>query len=142
MKRFARPSDHQCRLSALVVTLVLIGGMASAKTPTAPEPEAEKVEPMGLMGDWCYIKKRRVTRYNVEEGKLVIVSGRSGQRHTADITCNDTYTECEAQTIRGWGTPVTEIMRFDEGKMQLTRIWGGSWKDKTYNFTYTRCPKM
>ena len=45
-------------------------------------------------------------------------------------------------TVRGWGSPVTEIMRFDEGKMQLTRIWGGAWNDKTYNFTYTRCPKM
>jgi hypothetical protein len=46
-----------------------------------------------------------------------------------------------AQTIRGWGTPVTETLRRDGENMNLTRVWGGAWKGKTYNFTFVRCPK-
>ncbi|PUB79684.1 MAG: hypothetical protein DBP02_21950, partial [gamma proteobacterium symbiont of Ctena orbiculata] len=64
-----------------------------------------------------------------------------GQTHEVDLTCNDVYTECEAKTIRGWGTPVREILRLDGEEMNLTRIWGGAWKDKTYNFIFTGCPK-
>ena len=82
-----------------------------------------------------------ITQYTVSEGRLRIRSGRSGQLHEADLTCNDGYTECRAQTIRGWGTPVTETLRLDGEEMNLTRVWGGSWKDKTYHFTFTRCPK-
>ena len=96
---------------------------------------------MGLMGEWCRVKKRMITQYTVEEGKLYIRGGRSGRTHEADLTCDEAYTVCEAKTIRGWGTPVTEILRLDGEKMNLTRIWGGAWNDKTYNFTYTRCPK-
>lgn len=96
---------------------------------------------MGLMGDWCRENKRRVTRYTVMAGKLRIEGGRSGRIVEVDLTCNDAYTECEGKTIRGWGTPVTEILRLDGENMNLTRLWGGAWKDKPYNFTYTRCPK-
>ena len=93
------------------------------------------------MGDWCREKKRRVTQYSVKEGTLFIRSGRSGRTYEANLTCNNGYTECEAQTVRGWGTPVTETLRLDGEGMNLTRVWGGAWKDKTYNFTFTRCPK-
>ena len=118
----------------LVFSLLFIplGAVAAA------EPEAV---PTGLMGDWCKVKKRFTTHYRVEEGSLHIRGGRSGRSHRADLTCDDGYTRCEAKTRRGWDTPVTEILRLDGDKMSLTRIWGGSWKDKTYEFTFTRCPK-
>ena len=138
LKLLDKPADLRLWLTALTVISAVYGGMASAAEPTASEPDAE---PAGLMGEWCRIKKRKVTQYTVEEGKLRIRSGRSGRLYVADLTCNDDYTECKAKTIRGWQTPVTEILRLDGENMNLTRIWGGAWKDKTYDFTFTRCPK-
>lgn len=128
-----------CRhsLPILVAIFAVQSGMASAAEPAASEPGGE---PVGLMGDWCRVKKRMITQYTVKPGKLHIRGGRSGQTHEADLTCNDAYTECEANTIRGWGTPVTETLRQDGENMSLTRQWGGAWKDKSYNFTFTRCP--
>jgi hypothetical protein len=108
------------------------------KTEITQKP---KTEYMGLKGEWCYVKKKRITHYSLKEGRLHIRSGRSGQLHEADLSCDDAYTKCEAQTVRGWGTPVTEIMLLDGENMNLTRIWGGSWNDKTYNFIFTRCPR-
>lgn len=135
---FERPSDLRCRSWLLVAVLALHGNMASAAEPAMAEPGAE---PVGLMGEWCREKKRMITQYNVEQGKLFIRGGRSGRTHEAALSCNQAYTACEAKTIRGWGTPVTEILRLDGEEMNLTRIWGGAWKDKTYNFTFSRCPK-
>jgi hypothetical protein len=108
--------------------------MASAVEPVVSEAT-------GLMGEWCHVKKRKITKYTVKAGKLHIVGGRSGRHHQADLACDDANIVCEAKTIRGWGTPVTETLRLDGEKMNLTRVWGGSWKDKTYSFTFTRCPK-
>jgi len=143
VKLFEKPLVHRHWLSALVAILVLQGCMTSPPKPavseSAGEPTSEPTE--DLMGEWCRVKKRKVTLYTVKEGKLRIRSGRSGQLYEADLTCNDAYTVCEAKTIRGWETPVTEILRLDGEKMNLTRVWGGAWKDKTYNFTFTRCPK-
>lgn len=138
MKLFEKSLVHRCWLSVLAAILAVHGGMASAAEPAVSEPTGE---PMGLMGEWCRVKKRKVTLYTVKVGKLRIRSGRSGQLHEVDLTCDDAYTVCEAKTIRGFGTPVTEILRLDGEKMNLTRVWGGAWKDKTYNFTFTRCPK-
>lgn len=95
---------------------------------------------MGLMGEWCRVKKRMITQYTVKPGKLHIRSGRSGQLFEADLACDDTYTVCEGKTIRGWNTLVTETLRLDGENMNLTRVWGGAWKGKSYNFTFTRCP--
>jgi hypothetical protein len=148
VKSFETTPVHWQWLSVLVAVGALHGCTSSppkqqvtesAVSESAPESTTEPVK--DLMGEWCYIKKRRVTKYTVKEGKLHIRSGRSGQLHEADLTCNDAYTVCEAKTMRGWGTPVTETLRLDGDKMNLTRVWGGAWKDKTYNFTYTRCPK-
>ena len=136
VKLFEEPSVYRHWL--LVAILAVHGGMASATGPAVPEPTAE---PMGLMGEWCRVKKRKITQYTVKAGNLHIRSGRSGQLYEADLTCDDAYTVCEAKTIRGWGTPVSETLRLDGEKMNLTRVWGGSWKDKTYNFTFARCPK-
>ncbi|MBT2968390.1 MAG: hypothetical protein B6D72_08225 [gamma proteobacterium symbiont of Ctena orbiculata] len=122
----------------LVVILALPGGMAAAAKPAMAESGGESI---GLMGEWCREKKRMITQYSVAEGSLFIRGGRSGRTHEAALACNDAYTECKAKTIRGWGTPVTEILRLDGEVMNLTRIWGGAWKDKSYNFTFTRCPK-
>ena len=125
-------------LAILVAILAVQGDTVLAAEQAVSEPAAE---PMTLMGDWCREKKRRITHYSVKEGTLFIRSGRSGQTFEADLSCNEAYTECKAKTIRGWGTPVTEILRLDGNDMNLTRIWGGAWKDKTYNFAFTRCPK-
>ena len=147
MKLLEKPSVHCKWLSALIVIAATHGSMATAAEPESIKepvkaPSNDQAEAsLGLMGDWCLVKKRRVTRYTVKEGKLDIRGGRSGRLHQADLTCNEAYTECEAKTIRGWGTPVTETLRLDGEKMNLTRVWGGSWKDKIYNFTFTRCPK-
>lgn len=137
---------HRRWLLLLVTILAAHGCMApmveeEVKPVVSEQNEAPAEEYMGLMGEWCLVKKRRVTRYTVNEGKLRIRSGRSGQLHEADLSCDDAYTACEAKTIRGWGTPVTEFLRLDGENMNLTRVWGGSWKDKTYNFAFTRCPK-
>ena len=98
-------------------------------------------EPVGLMGEWCRMKKGRLTRYSVKEGKLHIRSGRSGRLYKADLSCDESKTQCEGKTMRGWGTLVTEKLRLDGEEMHLSRSWGGGWEGKTYNFTYTRCPK-
>lgn len=98
--------------------------------------------PTSLLGDWCYEKKRKITRYRVLEAKLNISGGRSGRIDELDLSCNEDFTLCESKSVRGWGTPVTEILRLDGETMQLTRVWEGSWKGKTYDFTYTRCPKF
>ncbi|MET0101895.1 MAG: hypothetical protein ABW078_09220 [Sedimenticola sp.] len=149
MKLFEKPFAYKHSFSALVAVLVLQGCMSTPQKPTesaeastsqaAEEPASEPIT--DLMGEWCYVRKRRVTKYTVKEGKLHIRSGRSGQYYEADLTCNEDYTVCEAKTVRGWQTPVTETLRLDGNTMSLTRVWGGAWKDKTYNFTYTRCPK-
>ena len=152
MKLFETPLVQRHWLLVLVTILAASGCMTSTVEPTVSEPDGKPMtasesveeltaEPTDLMGEWCRVKKRMVTKYTVKEGKLRIRSGRSGQLLEVDLTCNDDYTVCEARTIRGWGTPVTEILRLDGEKMNLTRIWGGAWNDKTYNFTYTRCPK-
>lgn len=134
-------------------TIILLTAGCSNSVPNqaalAPELEqplleaAEQPEPQyeGLKGEWCYVKKRRVTRYNVADDRLSIRSGRSGQFYQTTLSCDDAYTECQAQTTRGWGTPVTEILKLDGDKMQLTRLWGGAWKNKAYHFTYSRCPR-
>lgn len=151
MKLFEKPSVHRHCLLALGAILALTGCMTSPQKPAASEPAGETTpepvvetesEPVGdLMGEWCYVKKKRITKYTVKKGKLQIRSGRSGRLYEADLSCDDAYTVCEGKTIRGWQTPVTETLRLDGDKMNLTRVWGGAWKDKTYNFTYTRCPK-
>lgn len=132
------PSVRRYGLSILAAVLTAHGGMAMAAEESVSEATAATT---GLMGEWCKVKKRRVTQYTVKEGELHIRSGRSGQLFEADLSCNNDHTVCEAKTIRGWGTPVTEILRLDGEQMNLTRVWGGAWKDKTYNFTFTRCPK-
>jgi hypothetical protein len=136
--RVAVSSVGRFRVSILCAVWALNGGWAGAQEPAAQEPVAQ---PAGLMGEWCLVRKRMVTKYAVTEGKLQIRGGRSGHLHEADLRCDDAYTRCEAKTIRGWGTPVSEILRLDGERMELTRVWGGSWKGKTYRFVYTRCPK-
>jgi hypothetical protein len=135
---FENRLNHRHCLFVLATISIALAGTVSASEPTPTEVAAE---PMGLKGDWCRVKKRMITQYSLKDGVLFIRGGRSGQTHKADLTCNDAYTECEAKTIRGWGTPVTETLRLDGENMSLTRKWGGAWKDKTYNFTFTRCPK-
>ena len=138
MKRFEKPWVHT---SLLLILFSIVAINASMASSTEVEKKASAEETVGLIGEWCHERKRRVTKYSVKEGTLRIRSGRSGQLHEADLTCNDAYTECQAKTIRGWGTPVTETLRLDGETMKLTRVWGGAWKDKTYNFVFTRCPK-
>ncbi len=131
------------------ITVALYGCQtAGVKTENAEASEAgspaEAIaasEPTTLLGEWCKVKKRRVTKYRLDSDKLQIISGRSGQRFDVGLKCNDDYTECVTKTIRGWGSPVTEEMRLDGANMQLKRIWGGAWNDRTYEFTFTRCPK-
>ncbi|MES9941179.1 MAG: hypothetical protein ABW104_11260 [Candidatus Thiodiazotropha sp. 6PLUC2] len=134
-----KPSVHQSWLSVLVTVFAVHGCSTAKLEPAASEPI---VVPTDLIGEWCRVKKRMITHYSIKRGKLFIRGGRSGRTYEADLTCNDGYTECEAKTVRGWGSPVTEIMQLDGNEMKLTRIWGGAWKDKTYNFTFTRCPKL
>ncbi len=142
MTLFETPSVHRLWASALVAMLALQGCTTSPPKPAESKSTEElTAEPTDLMGEWCRVKKRMVTKYTVKEGKLRIRSGRSGQLHETDLTCDDAYTVCEAKTIRGFGTPVTEILRLEGETMNLTRVWGGAWNDKTYHFTYTRCPK-
>ena len=147
MKLLENALHHRQRLAILLAVMALYGCTSSPTQPQPLEPAAEPaVEPVAepakdLLGEWCKVKKRRVTKYTVEEGTLHIRSGRSGQYYEAALNCNDGFTECEAKTIRGWNSPVTEILRLDGSNMNLTRIWGGAWNDKTYNFTFTRCPK-
>jgi hypothetical protein len=126
-----------------LTVILALGCVAPATNPAALKPEAQPVvqQPGDLLGEWCREKKRRITKYTVKEGRLHIRSGRSGQYYEADLSCDETYTVCEARTRRGWDTPVTETLRLDGEDMSLTRVWGGSWKGKTYNFTFTRCPK-
>ena len=131
-------SSHRGMWSVLLVILMANNGTALSAEPGVSESVEQ---PASLMGEWCYEKKRRVTKYTVKDGSLRIRSGRSGQLYEAALTCDDAYTVCEAKTIRGWGTPVTETLQLDGDNMNLTRVWGGAWKDKTYNFIYTRCPK-
>ena len=138
MRLFEKPSLHRHRWSVLLAIFAVQGSMSSAAEPVVSEATGE---PTNLMGDWCREKKRMITQYTVKEGKLFIRGGRSGQTHEADLTCNDSYTSCVAKTVRGWGTPVTETLQLDGKDMNLTRVWGGAWKDKTYNFAFTRCPK-
>ena len=138
MKLFETLSVRQHGLSILLAILAVQGNEVLATEQSAPEPTTD---PVTLMGEWCREKKRRITHYSVKQDTLFIRSGRSGQTFEADLSCNDDYTECKAKTIRGWGTPVTEVLRLDGKDMNLTRIWGGAWKDKTYNFAFTRCPK-
>lgn len=142
VKVFFKASVHRYFLSILVSSFFLSGNTTQAadSSPSTGDGPAA-TEPVGLQGEWCKVKKRRVTKYTVKNGQLRIRSGRSGQLHEAALTCNDDFTECVARTQRGWGTPVTETMRLDGVNMHLTRVWGGSWKDKTYEFTFTRCPK-
>ena len=132
------PSVRRCGLSILVTILATHGDMVMSAEPDVSEPTAAT---SGLRGEWCKVKKRRVTQYTVKEGQLRIRSGRSGQLFEADLSCDNDYTVCEAKTIRGWGSPVTETLRLDGEQMNLTRVWGGAWKDKAYNFTFTRCPE-
>ena len=139
MKLNEKSLFHQSLLSIAVLFLVV--GSSSVTSAEQAGSEANK-EPVGLMGHWCFIKKRRVTQYTVKGETLHIRSGRSGRLYEADLSCDDNFTKCEAMTIRGWNTPVTEILELTGEKMTLTRIWGGSWKDKTYKFTYSRCPKF
>ena len=152
MKLFETSLVHRHGLLVLVTILAAPGCTTTTVEPTVSEPNGKsmaasesaeelKAGPTDLMGEWCRVKKRMVTKYTVKEGKLRIRSGRSGQLLEVALTCDDAYTVCEAKTVRGWGTPVTEILRLDGDEMNLTRIWGGAWNDKTYNFTYTRCPK-
>jgi hypothetical protein len=131
------------RVSMLCAVLALHGGRVGAQEPEAQEPAAQEsaAQPADLMGEWCLVRKRMVTKYTVTAGKLQIRGGRSGHLHEADLRCDDAYTRCEAKTLRGWGTPVSEILRLDGERMELTRVWGGSWNGKTYRFVYTRCPK-
>ena len=153
MKWFETPLVYLGWLPVLLIILAAPGCTTSTVEPTPSETDATSMvvsesaeestvaQPTDLMGEWCRVKKRMVTKYTVKEGQLRIRSGRSGQLLEVDLTCDDDYTVCEARTIRGWGTPVREILRLDGENMNLTRIWGGAWNDKTYNFTYTRCPK-
>ncbi|MEW8627374.1 MAG: hypothetical protein AB2551_16625 [Candidatus Thiodiazotropha sp.] len=138
MTLFHNTRIHNLWLAVLLTLFTLLWGKDSAAEAMQAEPAQE---PVGLMGDWCREKKRMITHYAVKQGSLFIRGGRSGRTHRADLNCNDNYTECEAKTVRGWGTPVTEILRLEAGEMHLTRIWGGAWKDKTYQFIFTRCPK-
>ena len=133
------PLARRHAFASLIAILAVQAGNAAPATEQAVTEAA--AEPVTLMGEWCREKKRMITSYSVKEGTLFIRSGRSGRTHEVDLTCNDAYTECKAKTIRGWGTPVTEILRLDGENMNLTRVWGGAWKDKTYNFAYTRCPR-
>lgn len=130
-------------LPILITSLILFGCKTTEVIPTQTSfnEVVASTEPATLLGEWCREKKRRVTKYWLEENKIQIISGRSGQRFDAALKCNDDYTECVTKTIRGWGSPVTEEMRLDGDKMQLTRIWGGAWNDKEYHFTFTRCPR-
>lgn len=138
MNIFEIPSAHRGFLLAMAAILML-GGKVSLATEDEVSKSVEM--PTDLMGEWCLERKKRVTKYTVTEGILRIRSGRSGQLYEAALTCDDAYAVCEAKTTRGWGSPVTETLRLDGDNMKLTRVWGGAWKDKTYNFTYTRCPK-
>lgn len=139
--------EHNQSVQQGVLTLAVLLAVQGCVTQEVKEEEQQPAtepavkHPSGLKGEWCRVKKRRVTKYTVKDEMLIIRSGRSGQYFEAALTCNDSYTECQAKTIRGWGTPVTEILRLDGENMNLTRIWEGAWKGKTYNFTYTRCPK-
>ena len=138
-------------LSALqLLWLLLLGATFTISGCTAPEVKPEQTssneeivssEPETLLGEWCKVKKRRVTKYRLDKNQIQIISGRSGQRFDAALKCNEDFTECVTKTIRGWGSPVTEEMRLDGKNMQLKRIWGGAWNDKEYDFTFTRCPK-
>ena len=130
-------------LAILITSLTLYGCKTPEVKPTQTSSSevAASTEPATLLGEWCKVKKRRVTKYWLEQDKIQIISGRSGQRFDAALKCNDDYTECVTKTIRGWGSPVTEEMRLDGDKMQLKRIWGGAWNGKEYDFTFTRCPK-
>ncbi|MES9930860.1 MAG: hypothetical protein ABW158_22335 [Candidatus Thiodiazotropha sp. 6PDIVS] len=134
-----KPSFPRCWWLVLAATFLVYGCATPTVEPSVSEPI---LAPTDLFGEWCREKKRMITHYSVKKGKLFIRGGRSGRTYEADLTCNDAFTECEAKTIRGWGTPVTEILRLDGHEMDLTRIWGGAWKDKTYNFSFTRCPKL
>lgn len=130
----------------VIASLVVQGCTSTSETPapTISEPTIETSDPIypdDLMGEWCYVKKKRITRYTVKEGKLQIRSGRSGRLYEADLTCDESYKVCEGKTVRGWQTTVTETLRLDGENMKLTRSWGGAWKGKLYHFTYTRCPK-
>ncbi len=122
----------------LIAVVTLPAGRAWSAEAPLPEVAAQAV---GLMGDWCLVRKRMVTKYTVRADRLLIRGGRSGHLHEADLRCDETYSTCEAKTVRGWGTPVTETLRLDGDNMSLTRVWGGSWNGKTYNFSFTRCPK-
>ncbi|MBT8439115.1 MAG: hypothetical protein HKP55_03165 [Gammaproteobacteria bacterium] len=135
--------QHSQWLLILITTLSIYGCKAPEVKPTQTS-SSEVVatsEPATLLGEWCKVKKRRVTKYRLDTDKLQIISGRSGQRFDVALKCNENFTECVTKTIRGWGSPVTEKMRLDGENMQLKRIWGGAWNDKTYEFTFTRCPK-
>jgi hypothetical protein len=137
------PVQQSPWLLIVVTTLTLYGCTASEVKPTQTSTSevVASSEPATLLGEWCKIKKRRVTKYRLDTDKIQIISGRSGQRFDTAMSCNEDFTECVAKTIRGWGSPVTEKMRLDGENMQLKRIWGGAWNDKTYDFTFTRCPK-
>ncbi|MCG7869982.1 MAG: hypothetical protein AB2767_02540 [Candidatus Thiodiazotropha taylori] len=138
MKLFHQTRFQRRWLAALLTLFALL----PAKELLAEAAQSEAAQqPVGLNGDWCREKKRMITHYAVKPESLFIRGGRSGRTHRADLNCNDDYTECQAKTVRGWGTPVTEILRLKGEEMHLTRIWGGAWKDKTYQFVFTRCPK-
>ena len=133
--------------TVIIAGLAVQGCVTPETKPVVSELSAELAKPelttvpSDLKGDWCYEKKRRITRYSLKEDKLFIRGGRSGQTHELDLSCYDDYTVCKTKSVRGWGSPVTEILTLDGHNMSLTRIWGGSWNDKSYSFTYTRCPR-
>jgi hypothetical protein len=86
------------RVSMLCAVLALHGGRVGAQEPEAQEPAAQEsaAQPADLMGEWCLVRKRMVTKYTVTAGKLQIRGGRSGHLHEADLRCDDAYTRCEA----------------------------------------------
>lgn len=132
-----KQSIHRLLALTLLITLTIQGEALSAEETN----KSGSIETQGLIGDWCREKKRFVTVYSIKEGTLNIRGGRSGRTYQAGINCNEDYSTCEANTIRGWESPVTEIMQLEGDKMNLTRIWGGAWNDKTYQFIFSRCPK-
>jgi len=141
MKWLEKPMVHRCWLLIFVVAWGIDTSLAGELMPEQQEVHGAVDQSIGLRGKWCFVKKRRITQYTVKEGELHIRGGRSGRILEAALSCDDAYTRCETKTIRGYGTPVTEILELDGEKMNLTRKWGGGWKGKTYNFTYSRCRK-
>lgn len=141
MKWSEKPMVHRCWLLILVVVWGIDTSSAGELMAEQQKVSGSVEQSIGLRGKWCFVKKGKVHQYTVKEGELRIQGGRSGRIIEVSLSCDEAYTRCETRTIRGYGTPVDEILELDGEKMNLTRKWGGGWKGKTYSFTYSRCPK-